>query len=131
MIDAGDDVSCSFEFRFLVDRALAAREAGRHDVADVFSRAAEGLLIAALPDVASDVAMVASRKGVGGDLAQRMANRLSGATAAAVSLVWLLRGARQPAVRALSEAFRRDPLFRDTIIALCGRLFRFGNELRV
>lgn len=131
MIDAGDDVSCSLEFRFLVDRALAAREAGRHDVADVFSRAAEGLLIAALPDVASDVAMIASRKGVSADIARRLARRLSAASAASVNIVWLLRGARLQAVRTLSEAFRSDPIFGHIVRMLCSRLFRGGNNLRV
>lgn len=119
-----DEVSCSLEFRFLVDRALAARETGRHDVADVFSRAAEGLLVAALPAVASDVTMIASRKGVGGEIATDLARRLSGMSAAAVNVVWLLRGARLPAVRALSEAFRGDAMFADTIRTLCARVFR-------
>jgi len=129
MLGAGEDVSCSLEFRFLVDRALAAREAGRHDVADVFSRAAEGLLVAALPDIASDVTMIASRKGVGGEIATDLAQRLSGASAAAVNVVWLLRGARLPAVRSLSQAFQGDRVFTDAVRTLCRRVFRDGNDL--
>lgn len=131
MLGTGDDVSCSLEFRFLVDRALAAREAGRHDVADVLSRAAEGLLVAALPDIAADVARIGSRKGVGGEIALRLAQHLSGVSAGAVNVVWLLRGARLTAVRALSELFRGDPGFEGTVRSLCRRLFRDGNDVPI
>lgn len=112
----------SIEFRFAIDRAFAAHEAGRRYVADAFARAAEAILKLALPDIADDVALTASRKGRGDAIGPRLAPHLTADTAAAVAVVWMLRGARQPAVRALSEAFRSEPEFDATIRLLCSRI---------
>jgi hypothetical protein len=107
----------------LVDRTLSTRRAGRSDLADVFVRAAEGLIATALPAHADAIASIASRKGDGRSIGSALAQHLSPASAAAVNVIWLLRGARRPAIDALAEAFRDDPIFNDTIRVLCARAF--------
>lgn len=115
-----DDIATSLELRFLVDRALAARQAGCRDVADVYGRAAQGLLEAAMPGVANEVSKIASRKGSGPEVASDLATRLTPASAAAVVMTWILRDARKPAIRTLSDAFRHDDTF-DATFRLLGR----------
>lgn len=122
MFYTGDDVVRSLEFRYAVDRAVAARQAGRTDVADIFVRTAQRLFGAALPDLARDDSMIASRKGVGRTVAGSLASRLSPTSAAAVMIIWTLRGARRTALQGLTEAFRGDEAFRHALIALCPRL---------
>lgn len=117
-----DDIAVSLELQFLVDRGLAARRSGRRDVADVYGRAAQGLIEAALPDVASEVSKIASRKGSGPDVAGDLATRLTPASAAAIVMTWILRDARKPAIRTLSDAFRDDDTF-DATFRLLGRRF--------
>lgn len=112
----------SVELRFLIDRHLAARGAGQHDVADVYARAVEGLLIAALPKYADAIAGVARRKGEGKSIGGALAQCLSPMAAAATFVVWSCRQARRPAVDALGQAFRGDPFFNDTIRTLCSRV---------
>jgi hypothetical protein len=107
----------------LVDRALTAQQSGRRDMAAVFGRAAQGLLEAAMPDVAHSVAKIASRKGPGCEVAQGLSSRLTPATAAAVATIWTLRGARRPAVKALTAAFGDHPEFVATTKLLCRRVF--------
>lgn len=92
-------------------------------MADIFARAAQGLLEAAMPDLAHDVSRIASRKGDGGAVASRLALRLTQTTAAAVFVVWSCRGARRTATDALSNAFRHDPAFDQTVRLLCARAF--------
>lgn len=115
------EIASSLELRFLVDRHLVARRAGQTGVAGVYAHAAEGLLTAALPAHATAIANVASRKGDGHSIGSALAQRLTPASAAAVNVIWLLRGARRPAIDALAEAFRNDPVFNDTIRMLCAR----------
>lgn len=121
MLNIGADITASLELRFLVDRHLAARRVGQGDIASVYAHAAEGLLTAALPTHANAIASVASRKGDGRSIGSALAQRLSPASAAAVNLIWLIRGARRPAIDALAEAFRDDVVFNDTIRTLCAR----------
>lgn len=87
MLNTGDDVVRSLEFRYAIDRAVAAQQAGRADVADIFVRAAERLFGIALPDLARDVSMIASRKGVGRTVAGNLAGRLSPTSAAALMII--------------------------------------------
>lgn len=122
MLPNGDAVAQSLEFKFLVDRAVAARQAGRLDVADLFIRAAERLFEATVPDLAGDIAAIASRKGVGAVVAARLAGRLSPTSAAAVTIIWALRGARTPALQSLTGAFRDDEAFGHALRVLCPRM---------
>lgn len=115
------DITTSLELRFLIDRHLAARRAGNVDVASVYAHAAEGLITTALPVHADVISSVASRKGDGRSIASALAQHLSPTSAAAVNVVWLIRGARRPAIDALAEAFRNDMVFNDTIRMLCAR----------
>lgn len=119
---SGDIAASSLELRFLVDRHLAARRVGQNELAAVYAHAAEGLLTAALPTHAKGITSVASRKGDGRTIGSALAQDLSPASAAAVNVVWLLRGARRPALDALTEAFRDDRVFNDTIRILCARV---------
>lgn len=112
----------SLELRFLVDRHLAARRAGQSEIAGVYAHAAEGVLTAAMPAHANAIASVASRKGDGRSIGSALAQSLSPASAAAVNVIWLLRGARRPAIDALTEAFRNDAVFIDTFQMLCARV---------
>lgn len=121
MFENADDAARSLEFRFLVDRAIAARQLGHPDAADAFVRAAERLLETAMKDVAYEVSKIASRKGVGAHTALALAPRLSPVQAAAVTTIWLLRGARRPAIEALSGAFRQNPTFNEMMKVLCAR----------
>lgn len=107
----------------IVDRALLARRLGLHGLAVVLAHAAEGLLAIALPTHANAIASVASRKGDGRSIGSALAQCLSPATAAAVNVIWLLRGARRPAMDALAEAFGDDPEFVATAKVLCRRVF--------
>jgi len=118
-----DSLAASLEFQFLVDRALTAQQSGRRDMAAVFGRAAQGILETAMPDIAHDVAKIASRKGAGGEVAQGLVSRLTPAAAAAVATIWTLRGARKPAVEALTAAFGDHPEFVATTKRLCRRVF--------
>jgi hypothetical protein len=117
-----NEVATSIELRFLVDRHLAARRIGQDRVASVYAHAAEGLLTTALPAHSHAISRIASRKGDGRSIGAALALRLTPAQAAAVSMIWLLRGARRPAIGALSEAFRNEPEFNDTMRMLCARI---------
>jgi hypothetical protein len=107
----------------IVDRALLARRLGLNGLAAVLAHAAEGVLMAALPMHAHAIASVASRKGDGRSIGSALAQCLSPATAAAVNVIWLLRGARRPAIDGLSEAFGDHPDFVATAKMLCRRVF--------
>lgn len=122
MLNTGDDVFGSLEFRYAIDRAVAARQAGRADVADIFIRTAERLFGAALPDLAREVSMIASRKGAGRTVAGSLAGRMSPTSAAALMIIWTLRGARRTALQRLTEAFGGDEAFSHALKALCPRL---------
>ncbi|MCC6787267.1 MAG: hypothetical protein IT547_05465 [Hyphomonadaceae bacterium] len=115
------DIANSLELRFLIDRHLAARRAGQIEQANIYAQAAEGLLTAALPDHANNISSVASRKGDGRSIGSALAQHLSPSSAALVNVIWLIRGARRPAIDALAEAFRFDVVFNDTIRMLCAR----------
>jgi hypothetical protein len=117
-----NEVTTSLELRFLIDRHLAARHAGHHNVANVYAHAAEGVLTAAMPAHANAIASVASRKGEGRTIGSTLAQRLTPASAAAVNVIWLIRGARRPAIDAMAQAFREDVVFNDTIRTLCARV---------
>ncbi len=119
---AAADIANSLELRFLIDRHLAARRADQTEVASVYAHAAEGLLTATTPAHANAISSVASRKGDGRSIGSALAQQLSPGSAAAVNVIWLIRGARRPAIDALSEAFRDDPVFNDTIRMLCARV---------
>lgn len=106
-----DELAASLEFRFLIDRALAARKLQRTKASDAFARTAEMLVREALPEIGAEVGRIASRKGEGADVARRIGPCLSPRTAAAVWIVWILRGARTSATTALFENFRRDHQF--------------------
>lgn len=115
------NIAYSLELRFLIDRHLAARRAGQTERANIYAHAAEGLLTTALPDHANNISSVASRKGDGRSIGSALAQHLSPTSAASVNVVWLIRGARRPAIDALAEAFRNDMVFDDTIRMLCAR----------
>ncbi len=119
---AVETIVASLELRFLIDRHLAARRFGQGELANVYAHAAEGLLTTALPGHADAISAVASRKGDGALIGSALAQDLSPASAAAVNVVWLLRGARRPAMDVLSAAFRDDATFHDTIRMLCARI---------
>ena len=121
MFDNGDDAVRSLEMRFLFDRAFAASRLGRPDIADLFVRAAERLLGVASPAIARAVSLISSRKGTGQTVAASLINRINPTQAAAVAVIWLIRGARRPAIDALAQAFRDDPVFNDTMRILCAR----------
>lgn len=123
MFDNGDEAVRSLEMRFLFDRAFAASQSGRPDMADLFVRAAERLLSLSSPAIAQDVSLISSRKGTGQTVATSLINRVNPTQAAAVATIWTLRGARRPAIDALSEAFRDDPEFVATVKMLCWRAF--------
>lgn len=118
---AAADIASSLELRFLIDRHLAARRIGQDEIARVYAHAAEGLLTTAMPAHGDAIASVASRKGDGHSIGCALAQRLSPASAAAVNVVWLIRGARRPAINALAEAFRDNVVFNDMIKTLCAR----------
>lgn len=118
-----DEVITSLELHFLIDRHLAARRAGHHDMASVYGHAAQGLLAATMPAHADAIASVASRKGEGRSIGSALAQTMSPALAAAVCTVWLIRGARRPAIDALASAFGNDPAFLATVKMLCRRVF--------
>lgn len=122
MLSMSADVATSLELRFLIDRHLAARRSDQNQVASVCAHAAEGLITTALPVHADAIGSVASRKGDGHLIGCALAQHLSPASAAAVSVIWMLRGARRPAIDALAEAFQNDPIFNDTIRLLCSRI---------
>lgn len=107
----------------MIDRALLAHRLGRNDVQRVFSHAAQGLLEAALPEIATSFSKAASRQGQGDVIATGMIPHLTPRSAAAVCVVWMMRGARSPAIRALRGAFGGAPIFNDTIKTLCWRAF--------
>ncbi len=109
--------------QIIVDRALLARRLGLHALAVVLAHAAEGLLTTGLPTHANAIASVASRKGDGRSIGSALAQCLSPAMAATVNVIWLLRGARRPAIDALAEAFGDDPEFVATAKMLCRRVF--------
>lgn len=119
--DNCDDVVRSLEFRFLIDRALVARRSGRYEASDVFIRAAQRLFETSLPDLAGDISLVASRKGIGVKVAERLAARMTPTAAAAVATIWLLRGARGPALGRLREAFADNEAFWHVLRRLCRR----------
>lgn len=112
----------SLELRFLIDRAFAARQSGQPGVAEVFDHAAERLVATVVPAFADRIAKVSSRKGEGRQIALEILPLLTPALAAAVNIVWTLRGARQPAIRTLNDAFQDDPTFNETIKLLCARI---------
>lgn len=118
-----DDVTTSLAFRFMIDQALVANRDGQLTALDVYARAAEGLVKAMLPDHSKVIAAVASRKVAGREIGLALAQRLSPAAAAAVNVVWLLRDARRTSTDAISEAFRQDAVFDDTVRSLCARIF--------
>lgn len=122
MSDNGDDVVQSLEFRFLVDRAIAASRSGHPATTDLFVRAAERLLTASLPYAARDISLIASRKVAGAAAALSLVKRLTPMQAAAVALIWILRGARKPALQGLAEAFRGDEAFGHALRRLCPRV---------
>jgi len=122
MPNYSSEIANSLELRFLVDRHLAARRVDRVDVANVYAHAAEGLLTAAMPTHANAIASVASRKGDGHSIGSALAQTLTPTSAAAVNVIWLIRGARRPAIDALAEAFQDDVVFNDTIRMLCRRV---------
>lgn len=107
----------------IVDRALLARRLGLNGLAAVLAHAAEGVLTTALPMHAKEIASVASRKGDGRSIGGALAQSLSPASAASVIVIWLLRGARRPAIDGLSEAFGDHPEFVVTTKMLCRRVF--------
>ncbi|WP_158764636.1 hypothetical protein [Terricaulis silvestris] len=111
------------ELAFLVDRALHARLNERIELSDALIHAAQALLRASLRAIGNDIALVASRKTAGNHVGMQLAQRLSPEAAAAVSVVWLLRRARQPAIKALAVAFRSEARFQETVWLLCKRLF--------
>lgn len=116
-----DDVTNSLELRFLIDRHLVARCVGQQEIANIYAHAAEGLLTAVMPSHASAISNVASRKGDGRSIGSALAQSLSPASAAAVNVIWLLRGARRPAIDTLAEPFRDSVEFNNTIRTLCAR----------
>lgn len=118
-----DTIISSIEFRFMIDRALLAPRLGRNDVQRVFSHAAQGLLEAALPEIATSFSKAASRQGQGDVIAAGMIPHLTPRAAAAVCVVLMLRGARSPAIKTLKAAFGAQPEFDATIMMLCRRLF--------
>lgn len=106
-----------------MDRALLARQEGKLDVSVAFVRAAEGVLRVDLHHLAADIARVASRQGQGDVIAAGMIPHLTPRAAAAVCVVWMMRGARSPAINTLQQAFGTDPLFNSTIRILCRQVF--------
>lgn len=126
---SGPDASiASLEFRFTLDRALAAHKAGNVDVADAFAQAAEAILRSSFPQVADDIAHAASRKGPGDLIGCRLVEHLDAASAACVAMVLTLRGARRRVVDVLSLAFRHEPVFNATIALLCERVVITANQ---
>jgi len=121
MHNAAANIANSLELRFLIDRHLAARRVGQTEQAVVYAHAAEGLIAASLPEHAEVISSVASRKGDGRLIGSALALKLTSVSAAAVNVIWLIRGARRPAINALAEAFRDDVVFNDTIRMLCAR----------
>lgn len=119
----GDAKMTSMELRFLVDRAIAAKQVGLLDLADTFIRAAEMLVRSILPNVADDIANVASRKGKGEAIVIRMAPLVSPMAAAAIAVIWSFRGARQPAIRKLNVIFGSHRDYQETVRLLCHRIF--------
>ena len=115
------NAATSLELHFLIDRHLAARRVGQTEQAAVYARAAEGLIAASLPEHAEAISSVASRKGDGRLIGRALALKLTSVSAAAVNVIWLIRGARRPAINALAEAFRDDVVFSETIRMLCAR----------
>lgn len=111
------------ELTFLIDRALRARQNRQLNVSIVLARAAEGFLRVDLPDIAADIAKIASRKGQGEVIASRMIPHLTPRAAAAVCVVLMIRGARSPAIKALKDSLGLDPAFDETIRILCRRVF--------
>lgn len=89
----------------------------------MFSHAAQGLLEAALPEIATSLSKAASRQGQGDVIAAGMIPHLTPRAAAAVCVVLMIRGARSPAIKALKDAFGAQPEFDATIVMLCRRLF--------
>lgn len=126
-----DGLAASIEFRFTLDRAFAAYNAGQRDLADAFARTAEAILRSAIPRIASDIANAASRKGRGAEIGSRLARRLTPALAACVAIVLLLRGARMPVVNVLSLEFGKHPDFDATVRLLCGRVFESSASTSV
>lgn len=121
------DIANSLELLFLIDRHLAARRSGHIELASTFAHAAQGVLTAAMPAHASEIASVASRKGDGRLIGSALAQHLSPTSAAAVNVIWLLRGARRPAIDSLAGPFRYDPVFNDAIRKLCARALLSAN----
>ncbi len=109
------------ELRYIVDRALAAREIGDESLADVFGRAAERYVVMLAPELAGEISAFASRKGSGAQVASRLATKLSADLAAAVAIVWLLRRARSTGIDTLSYAFLGNATFEFTLRTLCHR----------
>ena len=128
MFGNGEDVNRSLEFRFLVDRAILALRSGRPDLTDVFVRAAERLLGVSHSAISTDVSLIASRKGAGSNIATDLVKRLTAAQAAAVTTVWLLRGARRPAIDTLASAFRHVPAYDDTLRLLWAGVLPVNNS---
>lgn len=113
----------SVELCFLFDRAIDARQRRKVCLSDVFVRAAEGLIRASLPNLSQDIGMVASRKGVGDQIAPRIAQGVTPTAAGAIFVLWMFRGARQPALCVLVERFGNHPDYQDAVRLLCHRLF--------
>lgn len=105
-----------------IDRCIDARRRGALQVSDAFARCAQAIACHELPEAACAIESVASRKGDGHSIGSALAQRISPASAAAVNVIWLLRGARRPAIDALAETFRDNPIFNDTIRMLCARI---------
>jgi hypothetical protein len=129
MLESDEGVHRSLEFRFLIDRALAANQSHQIDLADAYARAAEGIVKAHFPHLATDIATAASRKGQGAEIGVRLAQHLDPSSAGCVALVLLLRGARKPVINTLASAFRHDPEFDATVKMLCGRVFEPASTI--
>jgi hypothetical protein len=121
MFETHEDFVQSLEFRFLIDRYLAARRVGQIQLAKVYAHAAEGLLAAAMPSHADAISGVASRKGDGRSIGSALAQTVSPSTAGAIFVVWSCRQARRPAIDALFDGFRNNPAFSGTVRMLCAR----------
>lgn len=106
----------------VLDRLIIAHRRGHRSVASAFAKCAEELLCSAYPAAAAAISSAASRKGSGSILAGQIVPYLDAAGAAAVVVVLMLRGARRPVVRAISEVFAGDMNFGNAQRILCRRM---------
>lgn len=106
-----------------MDRLIEAHRRGQGAVAFAFAKCAEKLLCSAYPAAAPAISLAASRKGKGAILSRQIVPHMDVAGAAAAVVVLMFRGARQPVVRAISEAFAGDRDFRNVQRILCRRMF--------